>query len=145
MNTRVGASFSLSLLILALASVFLARPEQPCDPSNKTTEHASTGEQRSVGPPSLTPSVAWDDSGTSLKHVRTIKFDAGKGVRPSLPRRPSGPFTQVREGESMSDVAARIYGSDASVQTLWLANRDQLSSDQAVLRPGMVLRTPAPE
>jgi nucleoid-associated protein YgaU len=55
---------------------------------------------------------------------------------------PRSPFTTANPGESLSDVAERVYGSPEAARTLWLANRDQLASPDAPLRPGTLLRTP---
>jgi nucleoid-associated protein YgaU len=55
---------------------------------------------------------------------------------------PRGAFTKVIAGESLSDVANRVYGRSDEVRTLWLANRDLLDSAEGLLRPGTLLRTP---
>lgn len=57
-------------------------------------------------------------------------------------REPRGAFTQARAGESLTDVANRVYGSADAAQTLWMANRDILDRADATLRPGTLLRTP---
>jgi nucleoid-associated protein YgaU len=56
--------------------------------------------------------------------------------------RPAGSFTDVAEGETLSDVARRVYGSTDATDALWLANRDQLDRPDARLRSGTTLRTP---
>src|SRR6185312_14565351 len=45
---------------------------------------------------------------------------------PPADREPRGSFTLTRDGESLADVARRVYGSDEEARTLWLANRDLL-------------------
>jgi len=57
-------------------------------------------------------------------------------------REPRGAFTLARAGESLTDVANRVYGSADSAETLWMANRDILDRADAPLRPGTLLRTP---
>jgi outer membrane biosynthesis protein TonB len=58
------------------------------------------------------------------------------------PARSVGGFTLVEPGESLADVAARVYGSGDAAETLWKANRDQLSRPDAPLARGSLLRTP---
>ncbi len=54
------------------------------------------------------------------------------------------PFTIVGAGETIADVARRIYGpGDDDVQWLRRANRDVLDGPGEALPPGTVLRTPA--
>ncbi|MCA1684716.1 MAG: hypothetical protein LC745_01770, partial [Planctomycetia bacterium] len=55
---------------------------------------------------------------------------------------PRGAFTRVRAGESLADVARRVYGADDALKTLWLANRDLLDRPDAPVTPGSILRTP---
>jgi hypothetical protein len=54
--------------------------------------------------------------------------------------RPS--FTEVGQGESLTDVAVRVYGTSAAARSIWKSNRDILGGQDAPLRAGMVLRTP---
>jgi hypothetical protein len=62
------------------------------------------------------------------------------------PLKPQEAFTQVRPGETLADVAARVYGpaTTGGGETLWRANRDILDkpSTDAPLRPGTLIRTP---
>jgi hypothetical protein len=52
------------------------------------------------------------------------------------------PFTVVLSGETLADVATRVYGSSDSTRDLWKANRDQVARIDSVLARGMLLRTP---
>lgn len=64
---------------------------------------------------------------------------------PSEPSAPSGPqqaFTSVRQGESLRDVAIRVYGSADELDSLWCANRDVLPQKDSLPAAGSVLRTP---
>ena len=58
------------------------------------------------------------------------------------PRLPTA-FTTVGAGESLADVAIRVYGSPESAEMLWRANRDVIEQRDASLRAGMLLRTPS--
>jgi hypothetical protein len=61
---------------------------------------------------------------------------------PSRPPEPRGPFTRVRVGESLSDIALRVYGSGNAADSLWKANRDLIDREDTPLREGALLRTP---
>jgi nucleoid-associated protein YgaU len=62
----------------------------------------------------------------------------------SIGRLARAPFTVVGSGETMADVARRVYGNADDLESLWRANRDVVSGSGAPLSPGMVLHTPAP-
>jgi hypothetical protein len=51
-------------------------------------------------------------------------------------------FTQVGEGESLTDVALRVYGTSEAATALWRANRDIIARRETPLEVGLVLRTP---
>lgn len=55
------------------------------------------------------------------------------------------PFALAEAGETLADVARRLYGSGSreSTEWLWRANRDLVSRVDEPLRGGMVLRTPS--
>jgi hypothetical protein len=55
---------------------------------------------------------------------------------------PRGAFTSVRDGETLADVARRVYGPSGDPNELWLANRDLIGGKNAPLRAGTMLRTP---
>ncbi len=61
---------------------------------------------------------------------------------PPISRVPTTPLTAVHEGETLADVAERVYGSTRATHSLWQVNRDALDSDVQPLQAGMVLRTP---
>jgi hypothetical protein len=66
-------------------------------------------------------------------------------LKSSALKKPSGrrgSFTRASAGETLDDVALRVYGSADAVHTLWTANRDVLSSPVGSLDAGTVLRTP---
>jgi hypothetical protein len=52
-------------------------------------------------------------------------------------------FTVVEEGETIWDVALRVYGSTGQADTLWRANRDALARKDSPLLAGTLLRTPS--
>ena len=60
----------------------------------------------------------------------------------SAVRRPGSAFITSLPGETLADLAARVYGSADAVEVLWRANRDQLEAPDSPIRPGSLLRTP---
>jgi nucleoid-associated protein YgaU len=64
------------------------------------------------------------------------------GERIEAARQPGSAFTIVDADETLEDVARRIYGSGAVVDSLWRANRDALARSDSQLSAGTVLRTP---
>lgn len=67
---------------------------------------------------------------------------------PPTEQRPTSPvppprssLTRVEPGESLADVARRVYGTDDR-ERLWRANRDLLPSPDSPLPAGGLLRTP---
>ena len=53
-----------------------------------------------------------------------------------------GAFTKTKVGESLADVAERVYGTKSAVYSLWRANRDVLNSPDDPIEAGLILRTP---
>jgi hypothetical protein len=51
-------------------------------------------------------------------------------------------FTVAFEGETLRDVALRVYGSADEGEALWRLNRDLVGRRDAVLGAGTLLRTP---
>ena len=51
-------------------------------------------------------------------------------------------FVEVEAGETLADVATRVYGSAESLEAFWKANRDQLAKPDSPLIRGTLLRTP---
>jgi hypothetical protein len=58
------------------------------------------------------------------------------------PTRSNSAFTQSEEGETLADVAVRVYGTTDAARKLWLANRDIVQRPKARLAAGTLLRTP---
>jgi hypothetical protein len=160
MDTRTAISFGLSFCLVAAVAVALRRPDHPPRaPSPPQQQHEAIATTPADPPqiaPAPTPGVPWPaTAGTILtpKPIlaarKTITSSASLAAR-SRPtginrggiRRPKSAFTTVEKGESLADVACRVYGSEEAKETLWLANRDELTSPNGPLRPGSSLRTP---
>jgi hypothetical protein len=51
-------------------------------------------------------------------------------------------FTRANEGETLRDVAIRVYGSPDEADALWRLNRDLVRRRDETLNAGTLLRTP---
>jgi hypothetical protein len=181
MNKNVGASFTLSVLVVAFFAVALYQPDpQTRRASARTTSPVQTrtppDSKVAVAPPTPEPRVptaapiptagprvdppasASKDAGGSVSQVARHDQQATKPrptpdratVTKTISRRseavrdpePRGAFTSVRDGETLADVARRVYGPASDPNTLWMANRDLIARKDAPLRAGMMLRTP---
>ena len=128
MDKNVGASFGLSVLIVVFFAVILYQPDNPAP----TAAAVASVEPLEAHPPELspTPPVA------SAARPATSNVARPVSVRSVEPR---GPFTTVREGESLADVARRVYGRAGCVEVLWLANRDRLDRVDSPVTLGLDL------
>jgi hypothetical protein len=64
-------------------------------------------------------------------------------TRRHVPERPPhDAFTLANEGETLRDVAIRIYGSEVEAEALWRLNRDLIGRKDVPLSAGTLLRTP---
>jgi hypothetical protein len=58
------------------------------------------------------------------------------------PVAPRPTFAIVEQGESLAEVAVRVYGSKDATEALWQANRDQVERVDSPLARGTLLRAP---
>jgi hypothetical protein len=58
---------------------------------------------------------------------------------------PGPGFAIARPGETLPDVALRVYGSTDASEVIWRSNRDLLPHRDSPLRAGALLRTPRDE
>jgi hypothetical protein len=102
-------------------------PQSPASKSSRpTTAPAKEGTARSLGP-------AIADAPPVTKRASE---PAAESARQQA-------FTSVRQGETLRDVAIRVYGSADELDSLWRVNRDVLPHRDSLLTAGSVLRTPA--
>jgi hypothetical protein len=123
------------------------RPAQPVPeaPAPKAAEPAAEPPAVSA-PPSRTepePAVAVPPPATVEPAPVREPPKTTIPVAAESPHEPPSAFTTTREGESLGDVAVRVYGSAEKADTLWRANRDLLPHRDSPLIAGAVLRTPA--
>ncbi|MHC5536748.1 hypothetical protein ACYOEI_00560 [Singulisphaera rosea] len=81
------------------------------------------------------------DGTGKFARVESGRWHLGRRSCPSGPQ-PRKAFTEVFEGESINDVAVRVYGSPDASKSLWLANQDLVKTQDEILRSGTFLRTP---
>ncbi len=92
-----------------------------------------------VTPPTSTARVEKrPDTQGSATPRPSVSTEPPKSVATS----PRGPFTVVQAGETLVEVARRIYGTTDAAETLWRANRDQVAMIDSPLTRGTLLRTP---
>ena len=175
MNQHLGATYSLSVLIVVAFAIAFYRADPP-PPNRRPAQGVAAREKQAerttaTAPPAsserpLTRTGMAADShqkveprvtlGPPVESERAIPTSAVltrkttqepvvravsrvRAVAKPLPR---SAFTQVAAGETLGDVANRVYGSDEVIERLWKANRDQLPAADSPLRTGMLLRTP---
>lgn len=122
-----GAGIVFSVVIVAFASVALYHPDPSPPPLNQVAAQAVAAPEPAQ--------VARSGTRTVVTPERPAALGTGE-------QRPRSAFTTTRPGEGLADVAQRIYGANADVEALWLANRDQLAAIDAPLVAGTPLRTP---
>jgi hypothetical protein len=80
-----------------------------------------------------------------MPKVRPAQADAEAPVAPPkrpAPLSPRPTFAIVQQGESLAEVAVRVYGSKDATEALWKANRDQVERIDSPLARGTLLRVP---
>jgi hypothetical protein len=169
MNRHVGASFTLSVLVVVFFAVALYPLERkPASPVPELLSSEPLKSPRPAGPPPeptpgvpLTepPALPTDEpphvaAGEPTPGPSPAKHATSTAIATSAPPRvrvvsrtralsaPRSAFTLVVDGESLDDVAARVYGTTEKAEWLWLSNRDLIARKDASLHAGMLLRTP---
>ena len=162
MSQQLGPTYLLSVLVVigsAIAFYRAEKPQAPPPPRVVQEQRAEVRPRETPQPerPATEPSRARLVAETRTPPVRVepkpkpaalaepprARVDAAR-LRP-VPRAPSakrGAFARAEEGETLGDIALRIYGTAEKAEALWKANRDQLPSQDAALTAGMLLRTP---
>jgi nucleoid-associated protein YgaU len=144
MPRQVGLSVLLSLALILVVALGLAGPSNlAADPSRRSP--APSRPEPIVAAGSLIEAPAPTRPPQALP-APTVGVPWSSSDPASAPARPwtssCGPFTEVRSGESLADVARRVYGDPAAVSHLVEANRDQSLDALSPLHPGNPLRTP---
>ena len=155
MNRDAGAGAVLSFVVVALVAVAFHRPETPLAAVRPARPIEAVAPPRDAPPPPLprpTPGVPLPELSPAPElpprppRPAPVPSQAPRPIRPAsrrrAVRRPESAFALVEQGESLADVARRVYGSESEAESLWLANRDQLDGPSAPVHAGMLLRTP---
>ena len=141
MNRDAGAGAVLSFAVIALVAIAFHRPESPpvaLRPARPVESVAPPPESMPAPTPGVPLSEAIPEPPRPAPAARPIR----PASRRRTFRRPSSAFAVVEEGETLADVARRVYGSEDQAEALRRANRDQLGGPGAEVRAGMLLRTP---
>ena len=175
MNRHVGASFTLSVLVVVFFAVILYEPERArtaapplpvpdsleASPTNKShrqpqaSPSSSPPPARSPNPPSLNQALI------APRKIMTPppRVSAAPPAQPPITPDPPAviqaspiaslplpaaipPSPKSANGESLTDVALRVYGTSEATNALWRANRDIIAHRETPLDPGLLLRTP---
>jgi hypothetical protein len=167
MNRNVVASFGLSVFVVLFFAVILYQPEssppplaatQPVEPVEAHPPSQPAANARATAPTvprdvattagPRAPSAIASRSDVFPRPRKAAPGRNGPTVPPPPNKRPTildetrGAFTQARAGETLGDVARRVYGSRDGIERLWLANRDLLDRPDGPLHAGTLLRTP---
>ncbi len=148
----------MSFAVIALVAIAFFRPDAP--PGLALTPPAFEPEAEIPastpdGEPSPSPApiaarsrpvrisrVSRSEIGPADESPTKKKTAAHPPARAPQRRSPASAFSQVREAETLADVAWRVYGDESAVSILRSANRDQLPGPTTPVQAGMSLRTP---
>lgn len=158
MNQHLGATYTLSVLVVVAFAVAFHRVGEragPPKPANKVSARGIESRPEPARPevaaaPARPPVEAKPTARVEIVRpkVAAVEHAPPKEPRPAVrpvsevKERHRGAFARVEPGESLADVALRLYGSPTMAEALWKANRDQVSSSSTPLEAGMTLRTP---
>jgi len=120
-----------------------AAPAQPPNPARGAIHRAAraSGVGASGSPATSPGAVAGRPSPPPASYgATTTAATNGESNATDSGRR--GSFTVVKAGETLGDVALRVYGTTGEAGFLWRANRDALERRDSPLTVGMLLRTP---
>jgi hypothetical protein len=167
MDQHLGASITLSFGLVFVFAIVLYQPEHAPLSRAGPEIAARKPEHPPPAPPAPLPALSPTEPLTVRPTQATFGSDAGEmrpiaaasrieraaarpppssarvGARRSaavLP--PTAGFTRVLEGETLRDVALRLYGSSEEAESLWRLNRDLIRRKEGTLPAGTLLRTP---
>jgi hypothetical protein len=120
-------------------------PLTPAEPVLETSEAGRTGLPSSPAPPSgedgVPPSRS-SDRPSRPERASSSRLRRDKPGRPAIDIPKHDGFTMAIEGETLKDVALRVYGASDDDAMLWRLNRDLLGAREGPLSAGTLLRTP---
>jgi hypothetical protein len=148
MDRHPGASITLSFALVALFAIILYQPEHTPLPHAKEDIAARKAERPTIAPepmPAVTagePLPALPAPTPAPRVILPAAATIEKPHQPSVILPAQEGFTQALEGETLRDVAVRVYGSADEAEALWRLNRDLVARRDATLSAGTLLRTP---
>jgi hypothetical protein len=113
-------------------------------PDVQTQADSTASRGRVIADPAPAVQVASNRAAHGGASPPPLQRLASQSAPESARRLARAPFTVVGSGETMADVARRVYGTADDVESLWRANRDIPREPGSALAPGTVLHTPAP-
>jgi hypothetical protein len=145
-DVGVGASFVLSVLVVGVAAVALYPVSEATARKSASATAPAPSSKAKVEPPAVARAPRAVSSpprrDSALAHAPTTPASRPATTIRTSRRQPDSAFTCAAPGETLADVAARVYGSREASKTLWKANRDRLEAPDVPLVAGMMLRTP---
>jgi hypothetical protein len=156
MTKHLAPTYLLSVGIVLVCAIALYRSDPPRKPSRpqavaraEPVRHVDV-EPKAVERPTVVRTEVAPRASTPVEARPVLPTSTVvRQVAQSRPRpRPTptpttrGAFTVVEEGETLADVAIRVYGDADRAEDLWRSNRDQAPGRTGLLRTGMLLRTP---
>lgn len=128
-----GAAVLLSGVVLVLAAVLLYRGEALSEAPERAEKAVEAVARKDVGDVPDREEAA---------PVETPVREEPVPEEPAVVRRPEAPFTLCEPGETLKDVARRVYGSAEMAGPLREVNRDLVARIDEPVKPGLALRTP---
>jgi nucleoid-associated protein YgaU len=160
MSQQLGPTYFLSVLVVIGCAITFYRAEKPAyspSPPVARAQREETIVEPDVGSGNHRPEpdsarlVAGAGTSTPRRESTPVTSAEPRRAQVTAPvmrpvlRRQSvtrGAFARTEEGDTLEDVALRVYGTPGRAEALWKANRDQLTNPGAALAGGMLLRTP---
>jgi hypothetical protein len=150
MDRQPGATITLSFALVGLFAIILYQPEHPSpalphDGQDVVVRNAEPPTDPPAPMPSLTaaePLAAAPAPAAAPHVVLPVAASSRPPSQPPVILPAQDGFTQAQEGETLSDVARRVYGSADEAEALWRLNRDLVRRRDEVLSAGTLLRTP---
>src|SRR5262245_8752451 len=71
-----------------------------------------------------------------------VVFLSGVVTTRPVPAQTCGSDYALKEGDSLAQLAAKVYGSVAHWTVIFYANQDRLGSNASLIAPGFVIRIP---
>jgi hypothetical protein len=168
MDEHLGASIPLSFGLVIVFAIVLYQPDEIPLPRGGPDVSASKPQRARTAPssplPELTPeeplvrrsaAAATDAEASAMRPIPAADARGDRIASVPLPSASKTPvrrsipvlppcegFAQALDGETLRDVAIRLYGSADETEAIWRLNRDLIRRREGILPAGTLLRTP---